>query len=518
MGEKALILEPEEFKQIFTEKKREILNKLYLEDYDSISDLVEDLDRNYSIVNRDLAMLEDIGVVEMEDEGSRKKPVLVDTNIRVETCHASDLFPLPDSYSDSEKFNKDFLEETRGIEIGKHEGEDVYLDRWNLEDDYNQLTAGKIGSGKSYSSKLQILRTYKEVDDLHVVMVDPVGGFEKINRLLDGEKTTIGENMGINPMDIKKIPEEIRENREGDTAPYHMKISSLMDFFEMYLNKRDVELDKTRGVLEKAIKETYNDFGITREPHTHSKESPTIYDLLEKLEHITYNPRDYFEYSEENNINYFKTDCKELLMQLGHLKPEVISDFISENSSFDLRDNKISYFDLSQQEGSGNVGPIMHLIFWEVYQKAQLTDDKVMFIIDEAHYLMDDAGKIDFLEASMRHSPKIDLSINFITQDINYFAQQDQASSILEKCSVRLLHRTEKRIEDDIMNTLGLDDKNIDYIRNASPGSTERGYSEALFGIKNEGYLPIRVESSDEEHELLEHNKVLSDIISKDSE
>ena len=401
-------------------------------------------------------------------------------------------------------FTSKSIVERTGVDFGIHHGNNspVIIDRWERDNGYNQFTVGKIGSGKSYSTKLNMLRSYINRDDLKIFMLDPVGGFDAINHILDGEKVMIGGKVGMNPMEIKETPDKVLERGE-DIDPYNMKISNLMDFFEMYFNKRGVNLGEARGVLEKAIKETYSDFGINRQLATHSKESPTMADLVDKVQEIAENPSQYADTQNEKYINQIEDHATKILLDLVQFREGGEYENLAGKSDFDISGSDVMYFDLSQKEGSGDIGLMMHLLFGEIYQEAKLTNDKVMFIIDEAHYLMDDAGTLDFLETAVRHSRHLDLSINFITQTINEFFQQDQARAISEQCTIRLFHRVETELEEDTKSAMDLNDKQIQYIRSAHPGSEKRGYSEALLGVGQQGYIPIRVVSSQYEHQML---------------
>jgi hypothetical protein len=148
---------------------------------------------------------------------------------------------------------------------------------------------------------------------------------------------------------------------------------------------------------------------------------------------------------------------------------------------------------------------MMTLLFSEVYQIAKETDKKVMFIIDEAHYLMKDAETLDFLTTAVRHSRHLDLSINFITQTIEEFFSHEKAQSIAQLCSVKLFQRTESDIPPDIADTLDLNQSEVNFIQTAQAGSQDLGYSEALLGVGSMGYVPIRVIASDLEENIINY-------------
>lgn len=63
------------------------------------------------------------------------------------------------------------------------------------------------------------------------------------------------------------------------------------------------------------------------------------------------------------------------------------------------------YLDLAQQEGrvDSNTTLTMQLLISLVYERAKETDKEVVFYIDEARYLMQDAASLNLLETVFRH-------------------------------------------------------------------------------------------------------------------
>ena len=403
-------------------------------------------------------------------------------------------------------FSSKSIVESKGVDFGIHagNGSPVIVDRWSRENGYNQLTAGKIGSGKSFSTKLNMLRSYASRDDVILFMLDPVGGFDSICTALGGEKITVGGRLGLNPMDIKPTPEKIL-NRAADMDPYSMKKSNVMDFFEMYFHQRGVELENSRGILEQAIEIAYQQEDITRDIKTHSNESPTVKDVIKIIEGMAENADKYADADSDKLRTNIEAEAARLITGFTQFKKGGQYENLAGESDLDLRGNDVTYFDLSQQEGSGEVGLMMQLLFAEVYQIAKESDKKVMFVIDEAHYLMKDAKSLDFLDKAVRHSRHLDLSINFVTQKIEDFFSHERSESIAQNCSIRLFQRTESGLTQNIAKTLNLNSPEQNYIRTAQAGSGELGYSEALIGVGDYGYVPVQVVASDLEAAIIDY-------------
>ena len=401
-------------------------------------------------------------------------------------------------------FSSTSLVHSNGVDFGMHatNRSPVIIDRFSLDNGYNQLTIGKIGSGKSFSTSLNVLRSYAAYDDILVFILDPLSEFHNIAEVLDGKTVTVGGTTGINPMRIRETPEEALQVA-ADMDPYAMKKNNLHDFFEMYFHTRGIELDEYVGVLEKAIDKAYEEHDITSDVTTHSNKSPTIRDLMNVLKRMGENPKEFADTSNDEYLQLLHEGADMLRLGMQEFEEGGQLDNLSGESTLDLRSEDVVYFDLSQYEGSGNVGLMMHVLLSSVYERAKETDKKVVFHIDEAHYIMQDAKSLNFLEQVVRHSRHYDLSLNFITQTIKEFFSHEKSSTISEQCSIRLFHRIEQGLNEEVMDQLDLTEQEAKFIRQAQPGDPEVGYSEALIEAGRSGYMPLRVYPSELEEEVI---------------
>ena len=403
-------------------------------------------------------------------------------------------------------FSSTSLDEEGGVDFGVHDSNNshVFVNRFARENGSNQFTVGKIGSGKSFSTKLNVLRTMASRDDVITYMIDPLGGFDNINDALQGKHIVIGGNNTVNPMDLRVSRNESAVKAGVD--PYAMKKRNLMDFFDMFFAQRGEGMDGARGVLEQAIEKTYSDAGITRDPETHSRPSPNLKHLIAVLEEMVENP-EAFAYAEaESHIEDIRSGASKLLISFQPFKKGGELENLAGESELDIRDENAVYFDLRQNEATGNSGLMMQVLFSEIYERAKSTDKKVMLVIDEAHYLTKDARSLDFLSQAVRHSRHYDLSINFITQTIDEFFSHEKAKTIVENCSIKLFQKLDTDIPDDIATTLGLNESEQQYIRNAQAGKQEAGFSQALLGVGSHGYIPIKVIASEFEETLITYD------------
>lgn len=113
---------------------------------------------------------------------------------------------------------------------------------------------------------------------------------------------------------------------------------------------------------------------------------------------------------------------------------------------------------------------------------------------------------LSFLETAVRHSRHYDLSIQFITQTGGEFALTPEARTIANLCSLTLLHRVDEA-DETLAEWFDLSQRQINWVRTAKAGEDSEGFSEALLGIDEEGWFPIRIHASPFETDIIEDNR-----------
>ncbi|QLH81293.1 VirB4 family type IV secretion system protein [Halosimplex pelagicum] len=394
-----------------------------------------------------------------------------------------------------------------GIEYGTYALNEspLILDRFERETGYCAMVIGQLGAGKSFSTKLQLLRRAMYDQDTVIIMLDPLEGFAGVNETLGGERITVGGTRGINPLELKATPSEVLADAP-DVDPWSEQISWVLTFFETFFEHVATNpLADRKQTLRRAVQEAYDRKGITRAPSTHDRESPTIRDVMAVLEDMLDAPGE-FGYATAGEQESVQGDAQSLLTDLRpSFRPGGDLANLAAPTEFDL-DSSVLYLDLHQEEGAtgrSETSLMMQVLFNAVYERAKGTDKRVVFAIDEAHYLMNDATSLEFLETAVRHSRHYDLSLHFITQTGGEFALTPEARTIANLCSLTLIHRVQEETE-KLAEWFGLSEREVNWIRTAKAGNDEDGFSEALLGIEEEGWFPLRVRASDFEVESLD--------------
>ena len=132
--------------------------------------------------------------------------------------------------------------------INRHNSSLVIFDRYLLEN-YNSVTFAKSGSGKSYCTKLEILRTL--MFDTEVIIIDPEREYEHMAELTGGKYFNISLNSEhhINPFDLPIARED-----ESGADILRSNIINLVGLFRVMLGGLTPEED---AIIDRAITETY---------------------------------------------------------------------------------------------------------------------------------------------------------------------------------------------------------------------------------------------------------------------
>ena len=132
----------------------------------------------------------------------------------------------------------------------------IIIDKFDREKYKNSNTCifGSSGSGKSYFTKIQVLRNY--ILNINQYIIDPEREYEKISKSLDGSLIKIGpaSKTYINIFDIRE--DSLEENEEGYLAT---KLNKLIGFFKLIF--QDIT-EEERTELENKIIKIYKNKNI----------------------------------------------------------------------------------------------------------------------------------------------------------------------------------------------------------------------------------------------------------------
>jgi len=413
-----------------------------------------------------------------------------------------------------------FIEPTRivpsGVLYGFHQSTNspVIVDRFELSG-HNAIISGKIGSGKTYLSKIMMWRGLMMNPDTELLIIDPVSEFTDMVEAKDGQVITIDRNTIINPLEIGEAKGGLDDLDEN---PYEAKIRSVVGMFKTHFGGN---LEKgEEGILKKVIKWSYLEKGITKNPRTHSKESPTMQSVIDILEHLSKgeNPSEFLdvddelkdfveafdreEIRDESNIEREASYAHELLLGMEDFTKGGQWSNLNGQSTINLN-NKIVSFDIESVVDSNNASLILHIMLDFLFQRAKATDGKSLITIDEAHYLLDEQGPLNAMNTFVRHSRHYNAGLTLISQTVDEY-MNDKSKEIYDQIDIRVLMYHED-IGDDSVEALGLTPPEKDFVLNAQTGE-DADLSECLLHTSASGKRRLRVYSYPYEHHIIERD------------
>ncbi|MFC6614909.1 VirB4 family type IV secretion system protein [Halopenitus salinus] len=400
--------------------------------------------------------------------------------------------------------NATILEED-GVEFGvqRDNQSPVVIDPFSRDNGYAMFTVGDTGSGKSFSSKQNFIRSIEKSRDRIGIILEPLNNWAGVSEALGAKRITVGGTLGLNPLEIRETPIHIQRAMGNDASPFNEKLDDAMSFLTNFFALRGIALGDRRTTLELALRRSYARCDISEDIATHSNQSPTIRDMMNVFEDMIDSPEDFIVRSEAETTK-IQTDATWLLDQLRPFDEGGRHANLGEPSEFDIRNEKVIYLDLAQQEGSvgSSTALTMQLLISLVYERAKVTEKQVVFYIDEARYIMQDAASLSFLETVFRHHRHHDLSIRLVTQTVDEFFEHAESEAILDQCAVKQFHRLEG-MDREWAEEFGMNYPQMRFVQDAVPGNEKNGFSEALVGVDGE-WRGIQVKAMTREKDVID--------------
>ncbi len=399
-----------------------------------------------------------------------------------------------------------------GIYYGKdlHTDSPIFIDIWGhggnggrrSQGGYDRMIFGQKGQGKSFATKLIMLREKLKWPETKVMIIDPIeepgssiGEYGDIVKVLDGEVVQLSgtdDSYVINPLDPTLSPTISQATEDV--------ITLFKTMFEMS--------DEERGFLSKCLKDLFMeraeertvklDTGSDIESYKvveikEGKEEPTIDDLIEKLSKEIPRRKEERDVSSELRDNLKKvikgkTEAvpnggseRKTMDELTDQTEEMIDGIISEyknsqgenrvhrgrrglneeearslmkklqplhNGAYEALNNKTNV-DVDSKIISFNIGGIsnelmdffMTLTLRYIWRETAKDYKKKIIIADEAQLLMDHEQTASFLEKYVRVVRHYHASTILISQSFDDFYGDVHGDAILDQASMHLLFR-----------------------------------------------------------------------------
>lgn len=386
---------------------------------------------------------------------------LLGINAPLNSGPASSLFPFvsPDLTSD------------KGILYGinMHNNSLIIFDRFSLEN-ANSVVFAKAGSGKSYATKLEILRSMMMGTD--VIVVDPENEYQNLANAIGGSyfKISLTSPSHINPFDIPIIPEG-----EEPADVFKSHVLNLTGLVKLMLGAVTPEED---ALLDRVITETYASRDITAENFGATKElNPP---LLEDLQTI-------LENTEGGRI---------LAQRLDKFTHGSYAGFTNAPTNVDIK-NRLIVFSIRDLEEE--LRPIaMYIVLNFIWNLIRSQLKQRILIVDEAWWMMKYKDSASFLFGLVKRCRKYYLGVTTITQDVDDFLKSEYGRPIITNSSIQLLLKQSPTSIDTVAKAFDLTEGEKSLLLEATVG-------EGLFfaGLK---HVAIKIIASYTEDQIITTN------------
>lgn len=292
--------------------------------------------------------------------------------------------------------------------INRHNSSLVLFDRFSLEN-YNSITFAKSGSGKSYATKLEILRTL--MFDTDVIVIDPEKEYEFLAESTGGKYFNISLNSEhhINPFDLP-IPRE----DESSADILRSNIINLVGLFRIMMGGLTPEED---AIIDRAISETYALKDITPDSDFRNTEPPLLSDFELVLAGME--------------------GGESLVQRLTKYTKGTWSGFINRPTNVDIG-AKFIVFSLRDMEEE--LKPVaMYIVTHYIWNAIRKNLKKRLLVIDEAWWMMKSEDTASFLLGLAKRGRKYYLGVATITQDVDDFLKSPYGLPIITNSSIQVL-------------------------------------------------------------------------------
>jgi hypothetical protein len=316
-------------------------------------------------------------------------------------------------------------------------GEPVVIDEWDDSLDNPHEFCGAItGAGKSYLYKIRIMRELLQhrSQGLQVVVIDPEKEYEDLCLALGGDYVRLapGSEQHLNPFDLlpqgTNIDAYIADRSRGDRLAD--KVQALHALFDIMLADRGPGAVTTltareKGLLDRAIYETYRKVGITADPRTHDRQVPLLRDLYDVLK-----------------SNVCGKDAYGLADRLYRFVQGSLAGPFNAPTDVAL-DSHLVVFDI--RDMSGELRPIgVFLITDFVWTQVLQSYRPRKLYIDEAWSLIQHPEGGRFLANLARRARKRYLALVTITQNPELFATDEWGSVVAANAATKVLKKQDR--------------------------------------------------------------------------
>ncbi len=336
--------------------------------------------------------------------------------------------------------------------VNKSNNSLVILDRFGLHN-ANSIVFAQSGSGKSYATKVEILRQLMQ--GTKVIVIDPEREYKNLAESVNGTyvKLSATSEEKINPFDLATTS-------QSDLSEHAQDLTEVISLMAEGLSARE------KAAVDKAILKIYAKA---------KKESPLLEDLYAELKDL-------------GQIQLRERLEKYISGTLAHV--------FNEQTNIKL-DNRLVIFDIKDLPES--LRQIMMMIIANFVQnQVKAKPEKRLLVIDEGWMLLEHEESARFVAGLVRRARKYYLGVSIISQQANDFLHSEYGRAIASQSSLRILMKQDTTTIKGVVSEFNLSEYEESFLLTCGRG-------DALI-IADQNHVAVRVIASPKEHPLITTN------------
>ncbi|MFI0352840.1 VirB4 family type IV secretion system protein [Actinomadura sp. 9N407] len=326
--------------------------------------------------------------------------------------------------------------------LNAHSSGVVLWDRF-AQDNHNSVTIARSGAGKSYFTKLEILRLlYQGVE---VAVIDPEDEYRRLAHAVGGTHIGLGApQVRFNPLDLPL-------RQDSDTL-------TRRTLFVQTLVAAMLGQDLTpasRAVLDRALIAAYAARGITNDPATWERPAPLLADLAAQLDLAV------------------QTGDREAADLAARLAPYVTGSYSGLFSGPTTTQPNGSLIVFSLRDLPDEIRPVgMLLALDAVWRRVANPADRRrrLVVVDEAWTLMHHPAGAQFLYRLAKSARKHWAGLAVVTQDAADLLSSDLGRAVIANSATQVLLRQAPQVIDEIAAAFDLTEGEKAYLLAADRG------------------------------------------------
>ncbi len=312
--------------------------------------------------------------------------------------------------------------------INRHNNSLILFDRFSLEN-ANAVVFAKSGSGKSYTVKLEVLRSL--MLGTEVIIIDPESEYKYLNDVVGGTFVNISltSSNHINPFDLTEPSEN-----ESPAEVLKANIIELTGLLKVMLGQLTPEED---AILDRALTETYGSRDISINSNWRGKPVPLMTDLHTVLANMQ--------------------GAEKLAVRLEKYVKGTFSGFLNQPTNVTLNNNLVVF---SIRDLEPELRPIaMYILLHYVWNLIRSHRKKRVMVVDEAWWMMQHPDAAAFLFSIAKRCRKYFLGLTTITQDVEDFMKSAYGKPIVTNSAMQILLKQSPAAIDMVAQTFNLTDE-----------------------------------------------------------